>query len=361
MKNLLKILLLAITLLSTLQAGSDNNTAILKVGTKIAPPFAMKDPDGKWSGISIELWGLVAKRLNVKYELHEENLETLLKKVKNRELDLGISALTITPDREKVLDFSHSYYSARLGIAVEKREVSTSMVLLQSIFSKKMLYVLFSLAATLFVVGALIWFTERRNFPETFNSNPVKGIGNAIWWAATTMTTVGYGDISPKSPATRVLAILWMLASLFIVASIIATISSALTLSKIDGSISTQKDLSRGKIASVKDSVSDEYLMKRRVYPVYYKDVESGLLAIKNGSVDAMVYDTPLLQYYINSKFRKSITLTGAEFETQNYSIMLPQGSKHTEEINRALLEVINSPAWGEILHRYLNFSKNSE
>ncbi len=28
----------------------------LIVGTKEAPPFSMKGPDGKWTGISIELW-----------------------------------------------------------------------------------------------------------------------------------------------------------------------------------------------------------------------------------------------------------------------------------------------------------------
>ena len=361
MKNLLKILLITLSLLTTIEASNDSNSTILKVGTKIAPPFAMKGPDGKWSGISIELWELIAKRLNVKYEFQEENLDSLLKKVENRDLDVGISALTITADRERVLDFSHSYYTTWLGIAVEKKETNTAMIILQSIFSKKMLYILLALTVTLLSVGTLIWFTERLKHPETFDANPVKGISNAVWWAATTMTTVGYGDMTPKSASSRIIAFIWMLASLLIVASIIATISSALTVSKIDGPIVTQKDLARGKVASIKESVSDIYLRNRRVYPVYYKDVESGLLAVKNGSVDAMVYDAPLLQYYINNKFRKSLTLTGAQFETQNYSIIVPQDSKRLEKINQALLEIINSPAWEDILHRYLDFSNKSK
>jgi len=237
MKNLLKILLITLTLLTTIEASNDNNNTILKVGTKLAPPFAMKGPDGKWNGISIELWELIAKKLNIKYEFQEENLESLLNKVKNRELDLGIAALTITPDREKVLDFSHSYYTTWLGIAVQKKETNPVMIILQSIFSKKMLYIFLALTATLLAVGTLIWFTERRKHPETFDANPVKGIGNAVWWAATTMTTAGYAEVSPKSPISRLLALFWMLISLFIVASIIATITSALTVSKVNGPI----------------------------------------------------------------------------------------------------------------------------
>ena len=361
MKNLIKILLIITSLLMTIEAANDSNSTVWKVGTKIAPPFAMKGPDGKWSGISIELWELIAKKLNVKYEFHQETLETLLKKVENRDLDVGIAALTITPDREKVLDFSHSYYTTWLGIAVQKKETNPAMIIFQSIFSKKMLFILLALTGTLLCVGTLIWFTERRKHPETFDASPIKGIGNAAWWAATTMTTVGNVEMSPKSASSRFIAFIWMIASLLIVASIIATISSALTVSKIDGPIVTQKDLARGKVASIKGSVSDEFLRSRRLYPLYYKDILSGLEAVKNGSVDAMVYDAPLLQYYINKKFRKTLTLTGAQFETQNYSVMVPQGSKRLEEINQALLEIVNSPAWEDILHKYLDYSKRSK
>ena len=125
--------------------------------------------------------------------------------------------------------------------------------------------------------------------------------------------------------------------------------------------IVTQKDLARGKVASIEHSVSDKYLKNRRIYPMYYENIVSGLEAVKNGSVDAMVYDAPLLQYYINHKFRKSLTLTGAQFETQNYSIIVPQGSKRLEKINQALLEIVNSPEWEDILHRYLDYSQRSK
>jgi voltage-gated potassium channel len=47
------------------------------------------------------------------------------------------------------------------------------------------------------LVGAVvIWILDRQDFP-TF--------GSAIWWALQTVTTVGYGDIVPKSTEGRII------------------------------------------------------------------------------------------------------------------------------------------------------------
>lgn len=52
------------------------------------------------------------------------------------------------------------------------------------------------------VAGAL----ERLVEPETFTS-----LGLAYWWAAMTVTTVGYGDIVPQSVGGRIVAVGLML------------------------------------------------------------------------------------------------------------------------------------------------------
>jgi hypothetical protein len=45
------------------------------VGTKIAPPFAMKSDDGTWSGISIELWYRIAADERLSYRFEKVSLE----------------------------------------------------------------------------------------------------------------------------------------------------------------------------------------------------------------------------------------------------------------------------------------------
>jgi len=350
------ITILVTLFFSTLNASNldYNNSKVLKVGTKYSPPFSMQSPDGKWEGISIELWQEIAKKLNLKYEFKKENLASLLKGVEDKRLDIGISALTITADREAKLDFSHTYYTSWLGIAVPKKEQSTAMIILHSILSLKMLAILVMMFITLIVVGALIWLSEKKKNPDVFSPNPLKGIGNAIWWAATTMTTVGYGDVTPKTVAGRSIAIVWMIISLLAASSIIATVSSALTVSKLDGPITSQKDLARGKIATIKYSTSDKYLKNRRVYPIYYKDIPSAIRALERKEVDAVVYDKPILNYYLAKEPKQKLTLLDCKFQSQNYSIALPEGNVELlEKINRALLEIVQSAKWEEILHKY--------
>lgn len=56
---------------------------------------------------------------------------------------------------------------------------------------------------SLMILGAacLMYLAEHRAQPEAFASIP-----HALWWAAVTLTTVGYGDVVPMTPAGRMIA-----------------------------------------------------------------------------------------------------------------------------------------------------------
>ena len=43
----------------------------LVLGLRVAPPFALKTPDGIWSGISVELWRHLAEQLSLRYRFQE--------------------------------------------------------------------------------------------------------------------------------------------------------------------------------------------------------------------------------------------------------------------------------------------------
>lgn len=69
------------------------------------------------------------------------------------------------------------------------------------------------------VAGLLARIVE----PETFHS-----IGLAYWWAVTTVTTVGYGDVVPESPGGRVVATMLMLTGLALIPTLTSVIVSTL-------------------------------------------------------------------------------------------------------------------------------------
>nr|WP_280827557.1 potassium channel family protein [Mycobacterium sp. OTB74] len=54
----------------------------------------------------------------------------------------------------------------------------------------------------------------------------INTFGDAIWWAITTITTVGYGDTYPVTSTGRLIAIMMMIGGISLVGSITATIAS---------------------------------------------------------------------------------------------------------------------------------------
>ena len=68
----------------------------LIVGTKEAPPFAMKTPDGVWIGVSIDLWRHVADQLHLRYHIEAAVNE------QSRAHKLNITVVTMK-DREEAI------------------------------------------------------------------------------------------------------------------------------------------------------------------------------------------------------------------------------------------------------------------
>jgi voltage-gated potassium channel Kch len=54
----------------------------------------------------------------------------------------------------------------------------------------------------------------------------ITDFGDAIWWAVTTMTTVGYGDHYPVTPAGRLVAFGLMIGGIALLGTVTATLAS---------------------------------------------------------------------------------------------------------------------------------------
>ncbi len=81
---------------------------------------------------------------------------------------------------------------------------SESLQMVQRVLKSKkeeLLITVFIGALLLVLSSSLMYFAEREAQPEKFSSIP-----RAMWWAVTTLTTVGYGDVVPITPLGRVVA-----------------------------------------------------------------------------------------------------------------------------------------------------------
>ena len=78
------------------------------------------------------------------------------------------------------------------------------------------------LVAIMFIVGATGTAAVEILSPNSFNS-----LGDAAWWSATTVTTIGYGDVVPGTPGGRVIAVFVMFASVATVSFTTAVVTAS--------------------------------------------------------------------------------------------------------------------------------------
>jgi len=98
----------------------------LTVGTDTPyPPFEFgKAPD--YDGFDIDVVNAIADKIGVKTAFKDAAFETIFTDVAQGKFDMVASASTITPDREKVVNFSDPYYSAQQALLVpEGSDIAT--------------------------------------------------------------------------------------------------------------------------------------------------------------------------------------------------------------------------------------------
>ena len=91
----------------------------LRVGMELSyPPFETIGPDGKPTGISVELARGVANRLGRPLVIENISFPGLIPSLKSGKIDVIISSMTATPERAKAVAFSEPYLTAGLAALV---------------------------------------------------------------------------------------------------------------------------------------------------------------------------------------------------------------------------------------------------
>ena len=325
---------------------------VLKVGTKQSPPFAIKNPDGSWNGISIELWKHLADELNFDFELQEFNLDQLLEQLENGELDAAVSAISVTSARHERVDFCHPHFSTGLGIAVSMRERTNPWMLMRRIVTSRLVKLVCCMVGVVLLSGFLFWLFERRNNSAMFGGKRRQGIGMGVWWSLVLL--LGHKGVIPVSAMGRILATFAMLASIIILSILTGVITSVLTVQQLDHGIARVTDLHHVRVATVSASTSADYLRQRRIYFRVYDTASEAIQAVDDGRADAVVYDAALLKYLAARDFEDQIGVLPTVFNVQEYAIALQPRSALRKSLNESLLRYRESDAWDELVYRYL-------
>lgn len=324
----------------------------LTVALRVSPPFIMKS-DGGYAGVSVDLWEEIAPVIGRAFEYREyDDLGRMLHDIESGEVDLCINPLTVTSERLTRFSFTQPYFISGMAIAVKAEQSNGIIAFIKSLFSQRFLEVVLLLVFVIFVFGFLIWLVERRKNPDQF-AKGLKGIGQGFWWSAVTMTTVGYGDKSPVSVTGRFISIIWMFTAVIIISSFTASISAALTYDKFKTNIRGIEDLHNVNVGTVSNSSTAGYLSESRIKFKGFEKLTDAIDALETGSLDAVVYDEPILRHQVFSKGlhgHVELIPSGAN------SVYFGYAAKNLEfirKINPHLIETIEGNAWRRLLESY--------
>ena len=327
------------------------------VATKAAPPFAIKQPDGEWSGISIALWKRIADKEHLHYRLVEtQSVPELLDGVANGTFDAGVAAVTVTAARARSVDFTQPFYNTGLGIAVPINEnpwVSIGRALLSFSFFQAV-GVLLCIAMT---VGFLIWMFERHK-TEHF-AGGAKGLASSFWWSTIAMTQAGAAQNAPTTLPGRIIAMGWMIASVIAIAVFTAGITSTLTRRGLEGAVHGFSDLHSVRVGAVENSATTDYLSHQRLSFRAFPDIQSGLSALAQGQIDAFVHDKPLLTWMVHNDYSSLVRIVDTSFSSESYAIALPRNSAMRSKLDLAVLDQVESDWWQQKLFDTLGTARS--
>lgn len=93
---------------------------VLRVGTNAEyPPFEYKE-NNQFVGVDIDLIRLLAKRLDMKIEIMDMQFNSLIPALTSNKIDLAISAISISDERQLLVNFSIPYYMANQVLIAPK-------------------------------------------------------------------------------------------------------------------------------------------------------------------------------------------------------------------------------------------------
>ena len=205
--------------------------------------------------------------------------------------------LTSDEHEEKVYEKNRGLMSFQLmksnGIAVivPRNLIALPIKIFRGIVSCNQIIIIALLLSVLF--GIIIWMVERihnTEFPKSF----IKGAGTGVWWSLVSMTTVGYGDVVPRSLLGRIIALIWVFIGVMIACVMTATTTEIVT--GVD-----DLSLYGEKVSVLENSVEANVALDNfRVKLVPAESYEEALELVRQGKVFAAMINLNVAAWYLD-------------------------------------------------------------
>jgi ABC-type amino acid transport substrate-binding protein len=327
--------------------------AKLRVAVCDRPPYCFKEGE-RWTGLSIALWEQVAGRLALSYDYVEMPLAQIPENLSSGVCDLT-PILGLSGDKSTLLRFSAPYLVSH-GALLTRREcvVREMMTLGKQLVNRQMVLIMALMLAGMLLFSWVLVFTERARSDGHFSGSSWKKWGSALWFSASTMTTVGYSDTRPLSPLSRIVTFLWMLFGVLVIAIFTGSVSSTLTMADITAGIIHFHEINRFDAGVLKGSRMDELLESRGIPAARYDTLEAGLDALRSrDSISAFAGDEVSLGYAVSRRYAGEFHMSLIPSAELLYAFACRPGLPQFDSINREIMRISLAPDWHSRCERW--------
>jgi polar amino acid transport system substrate-binding protein len=336
------LVILGITLFTIIATHAQSTTnpnpeepKILKVGIKNAPPMVILK-DGKTEGFSIDLWNEIAKRTNYKTEFSvKENVKDLLDSVINNQNDLAIAAISQTPQREKIVDFSQPYMDAGLEILLKSDQQTILDKVLVFLSSGAMRFIYFGLFVILMLAHIHYFYKLFKGLHTS--KNYIHNIWDSVWWLFNGFFRMEFGEQEDR--IHQFISCFMIILSVIFITQFQALVTSDLTLDKLESKVSSLSDIKGRQVGVVKNTTANKFASDNQLTINVFDTNDQVLEALINDQVGAVIIDAPIAKYFANNEAKGKVT-ESITLNTEHYSIAFPLSSNIRKEINQAILAI---------------------
>lgn len=313
-------------------------------------PFSYK-VDWEWTWFSIELWREIAEGTNLDYSFNEyTDFSEMIQDTNKMKNDISVANISITAEREKILNFSSPIYDS--GLNILELSQNSEVLWFYNTYSKKLSLILCWFAWILFLMTHYF-----------FVSNVLKGY--VTWLSYPKEIFIVFFELLVQIKEMFGMKLLLPLSGLVAI-FLVAFISQKFTLilndidedKLLNSKTISYKDIVWKKVGVTDGSVGQEYLKNREILSQWYTSLPQLYKALESKELDYVVFDEPILRYKVKNDpiFRVS----WKTFNKDQYAMLFPQyEDKHNadfiKKVNVAILEMKENGRYDEIYKEYFD------
>ncbi|XP_066274575.1 glutamate receptor ionotropic, kainate 2-like isoform X1 [Branchiostoma lanceolatum] len=359
---------------------SDIFNKTLRVVTVERAPFTMKrigdNNETEYYGFCVDMVTELSRYLGFDYEMYDVrgfgvkkksgNWTGQIREILNENADFSVAPLSVSPDRQMVVDFTTPFMHSGVGMVTKAPELNQMGYF--GFVKPFRTEVWLAIMVAFFVISAAISLVSRwrlrSKVGDPVNDNDDKfTLQNSFWLALWSVMRKG-GEPAPRSPPVRILVAFWWFFALIVITTYTANLTASLTVNRMSSSINSLEDLAaqtdipyglvrgggyykffQSRATEPEGIIGSGTVFERMWYAMIsirehgVRNYVEGMGRARNGSYVYMADDTTLAYDVITDPECK-LMMVGVPFLHRGYGIPTKKGSPLAEALTLGILKM---------------------